>query len=293
MTERLPDATKDDGVSVTAGRNDLRVSGYTDGRVVVSRGGKATALAGVKLAYVMTLAFSPDGTLLVAGDNDGTVAAWETKSWKLLRRWKTPNTAAAGLAFSPDGSRVAIVDAGTALITLIEPRTSHVVWFRGNCTRVFSTAFVADGGTLVTGCIDGSLELFDVATRAAIGTIPDFEDPGEPDFVKALARHPREDRFAAGTEDGRIMLWTLDPAVWMRRACRRANRDLTEPIPGWSGTPLVPCSALLLHAPSDEHSPDAGREPREGPRIPDNVADGLPPAIHPSIIPPSRSRKIA
>jgi WD40 repeat protein len=220
----------------------------------------------------MSIAFNPKGDLLVAGDNAGSVAAWETKSWKLVRRWKTMNTAAASIAFAPDGKSLAIADAGTSRISLLDPQRAEIVAFDGVCKRAFSVAFAASGTRIVTGCLDGSLELFDAATHERLGSLPDDEDSAEPDFVNALARDPASDRFVAGTEDGRVMIWTLDPAFWMRRACRRANRDATATIAGWSGEPLVPCSAILKNAPSDEQKPDV-RPPRDAaPRIPDNVA---------------------
>jgi hypothetical protein len=248
------------------------VKGYKDGRVIVLRGATSTPLAGAKLSWVMTLLFSPDGELMIAGDNGGRVVAWDTATWKVQRTWQA-GAAAASLAFSSDGNQIAAVDAGTSRITLIDPRKNGTTAFDGNCKRAFSVAFSRDGATLVTGCDDGSLELLDVSTRERIGNLPDLEDPPEPDYVNALARSASGDRFVAGTEDGRIMLWMLDPAIWMRRACRRANRDLTDPIPGWSGSPLLPCSALLKNAPADDRKPDAGREEGRPPRIPSNVAE--------------------
>jgi WD40 repeat protein len=282
--KRLPDVIKADDVTAVAERPGVQVTGYKDGRIVVEHDHDSTTLAGVKLSWVMTLRFSLDGKILAAGDNSGVIATWETKSWTLRHSWKTTNTAGASLAFSGDGRRLAVADAGTPRITMIDLRRNEATAFDGNCHRAFSVAFARDGTTLVTGCDDGSLELLDVETRERLGTLPDLEDPREPDYVKALARHPLQERFAAGTEDGRIMIWTLDPAVWKRRACRRANRDLTEEIPGWSGEPLVPCSALLKNAPSDEHRPDAERDLNAAPRIPDNVASvGASRANHQSV----------
>jgi WD40 repeat protein len=279
QAQQLPDAAKGADVSIIAERAGTRAAGYTDGRVIVTRDNKPTPLGGVKLSYVLALVFSPDGKLLVAGDNNGLIAAWDTSSWKLSRSWKT-NRAGAWLSFSPDGSTLASVDAGTPQITLIDPRQPGVTAFHGECKRVFSAAFTADGTLLATGCSDGSLELFDTATRASLGTMPDYGH--SPDFVEALARHPRDDRFAAGTEQGRIMIWTLDRPVWLRRACRRANRDLTTPIAGWTGKPLEPCSALLLNAPSDEHKPDVQPDEDKTLRIPPNVAANSDAGVTPS-----------
>ncbi len=247
------------------------MTGHKDGTVRVWRDGAMTLLAGAKLEHVMNAAFSPGGDVLVAGDNDGNVAAWDAKSLELIRVWKTAGTAAAGLAFSPDSRRLAVVDAGTARVSIIDFRDETATSFDGECERSFSAAFRGDGRTLVTGCNDGSLELLDVVTRERLGSIPDHEDPPDPDFVMDLARHPREERFAAGTEDGRVMIWHLEPAFWMRRACRRANRDAEE-IPEWTGDALVPCSILLKDAPPDIRKPDVERDENDSPRVPIDMA---------------------
>ncbi|MGZ8781855.1 MAG: WD40 repeat domain-containing protein, partial [Thermoanaerobaculia bacterium] len=268
----LPPLQRSDDVTAAAEAAGVRLTGHRDGSVRLWRGSSATPLTGAKLDLVMTVAFSPDGDLFLAGDNDGNLASWNAKSLAFQRRWKTAGTAVASLAFSPDGRRVAVVDAGTARITVIDVRESTPKSFDGECERSFSAAFRSDGQTLVTGCNDGSLEILDVVTRERLGSISDHEDPPDPDFVMALARHPREDRFAAGTEDGRVMLWQLEPSFWMRRACRRANRDLAEEIPEWTGAPLVPCSRLLKDAPSDTRKPDVEPDDNEGPRIPINMA---------------------
>ena len=86
--------------------------------------------------------------------------------------------------------------------------------------------------------------------------------------------------------DGRVIIWTLDPAMWMRRACRRANRDFNQPVQGWTGPPLEPCSMLLKSTPSDEHAPDS--EPDELPMpLPDNVATTTVAVFHPFTAYPS------
>src|SRR5260370_15730639 len=52
------------------------------------------------------LAFSPDGKALAAGSYGGQVRLWDTRTGKLIREWKAPETYVAALAWSPDGLRV-------------------------------------------------------------------------------------------------------------------------------------------------------------------------------------------
>ncbi|HEX6158710.1 MAG TPA: WD40 repeat domain-containing protein, partial [Thermoanaerobaculia bacterium] len=200
-------------------------------------------LQGVQLAKLMDVESSPDGRLLAAGDSAGTIGLWNAQSKQFLRSWKTSK--AADVAFSPDGKRLASANAKNDEVTLIEVGQTGVSTVRGTCPRVFSVAFL--GERLVTGCEDGSLELLDLAERKSIVRLPDH-DPGYGKHVQALA--VRGSSVAAGSQNGRVLLWNLDPQWWMRRACRRVNSD------------AKPCRSLA--GPSAELAPEA-RPPR-GPR---------------------------
>jgi len=197
---------------------------------------------GVKLAQLMDFARSPDGKLLAVADNEGTIGIWDARSQAFIRSWKTPE-AVADVTFSPDSKRMASVNSANGEISLINIGRKEISTFEGTCKRVFSVAFIGD--QLVTGCDDGGLELLDLDERKSIALVPDHEQTDEPKFVNALAVNGS--RVAAGTDDGRVVLWNLDPQWWMRRTCRRANRN------------IAPCNALSgppAEIPSSTPPPD-------------------------------------
>jgi WD40 repeat protein len=194
----------------------------------------------------MDLAFSPDGSRLVAGDNEGHVRAWNVDSLQILHTWNVPS-AAANLAFSPDGRQIAIVNAGDGQITVLDPTRQEMPKpFLAQGCRAFSAAFRRDGRILTLGCDDGSLALFEVGTWQDLGRLRAY---GE--FVNALAPSPTENVIASATSDGRVLIWDLDELSWKRRACRRANRELPQTIPGWTGAPPNRCANLLDGAPPE------------------------------------------
>jgi WD40 repeat protein len=216
--------------------------------------------------WIMDLAFSSDGRLLAAGDNEEQILLWDATSLRHLKTWQVPG-GTVDLTFSPDDRRLAVVNGGNEQITLLDPRRDEVPEPKaGTCPRVFSVAFRREGHFLITGCDDGSLEHLEVDPWRSLGRLQAY---GE--FVYSLSPIRDGKIMAAGTSDGRVLIWDLDEESWARRACRRANRDLSENL---EGVPSGLCKRLLQNVNPEapglrlESDPDPGF-------LPDNVARGF------------------
>lgn len=70
---------------------------------IVGRLGSAKLRHG---AVVRSMAFSPDGALLVSSDKLGTVIVWETGTGRVVRRWDLSDGFRGPVGFSADGDRV-------------------------------------------------------------------------------------------------------------------------------------------------------------------------------------------
>lgn len=84
----------------------------------VSSGRRINSLSGHS-SWVANAIFSPDGGRIVTGGPDGTVRIWETQTGRELLKLPHANLAF-GLAFSADGTRLAIGSSMPAVTTILE-----------------------------------------------------------------------------------------------------------------------------------------------------------------------------
>jgi WD40 repeat protein len=127
------------------------------------------------------------------------------------------------VAFSPDGKYFASGNADGS-ITLWETGTFTKLdqTLKYDLAKVSSLAFSPDGKTLAAGYNDFVIIVWDVETRQRL-IRPLFKHTN---IVYDLAFSPDGKTLAsAGSE---IVLWTMDPAQWIQKACRAAKRNLTQ-----------------------------------------------------------------
>jgi WD40 repeat protein len=91
---------------------------------------------------------------------------------------------------------------------------------------VISVAFSPDGQILASsgGQDDKTIILWDVTTHQPLG--PPLT--GHTDEVADVAFSPDGQTLASASEDKTVILWDMSLASWQARACRIANRNLSQ-----------------------------------------------------------------
>jgi eukaryotic-like serine/threonine-protein kinase len=196
-------------------------------------------------SWVFSAAESPDGGTIATMGGEGLICFW-TPQGRLLRKVQSSSARVRAGTYSPDGARllvggadgmVRVLDAqsGAEITTIMPPFRSevtvlawtpdqsrlvvggyhHVIGFFDAATYkpagtlslprsggiVRSLCMTADGSTLYTDGNAHEVCVFDLPSMSLRGTIP------APDVIRSVALSESASLIAAGTDDGRIVLF--------------------------------------------------------------------------------------
>ncbi|MGI9241003.1 MAG: protein kinase domain-containing protein, partial [Verrucomicrobiales bacterium] len=119
--------------------------------------------------------FSADGSTLATFGLGGRIEIWDTASRRLLQAWSAGLSFGFSAALSPDGGQLATsggLSDSENLVSLWETARGDLI---GTCSghkqSARSLAFSPDGRTLATASDDGSLKLWNTATRQELLSI--------------------------------------------------------------------------------------------------------------------------
>jgi WD40 repeat protein len=173
-------------------------------------------LPGARPTGYATIAFSPDGKVVAASDNnlDESVAAvklWDVQQRRVIAVFRAKSRVYS-VAFSPDGKTLAASDEGMT-VTLWEVATGKKkASFKGEGGPV---AFSPDGKTLATGGPDGIPKFWDLSTGKAKSSL---KEKGVSAYFPSLTFSPDGTLIASpggrfGSEglpgEGEVKLWEV------------------------------------------------------------------------------------
>ena len=225
----------------------------------------APPLAGIPATIPLSaaIAFSHDGGLVAASRCDSyphfapdqspppcaesKISIWNTQNGQEARSSFTINMDTLGLAFSSDGTQLAIASPTTIIVVDIAtgyqktlPRTNTDIisiafspnerklaagsqdgtihmWntstgeslsvFSGHKGPVESIAFSHNGNILASASQDGTIRLWQVSTGTEMAGSPFI---GHPDQVFSIAFSPNDAMLASGGKDGSLMIWDMN-----------------------------------------------------------------------------------
>jgi WD40 repeat protein len=151
-----------------------------------------------------SVAFSPDGKLLLTGNSDGTVILLHGETGLRVRGLGQHAAQVSSTCFSHDGKRVlsGSQDLTARLWDVQTEKLLHI--FEGHRQMLSCTAFSPDDKVALTASRDGTARLWDAQTGKLLHNLQ-----GRTDALSSVAFSPDGKRVLTGSRDQTARLWDL------------------------------------------------------------------------------------
>ncbi len=173
----------------------------------------ATSLQDIGSSWA--LVFSPDGTRIATGGEDGVTRLWDTSSGALLTQCRGHTLKVFSVAFRPDGLRLATTSAdGT--VRQWDSTTGREVEapYDRHTGEVLTATYSSDGNRIASGGTDRTVRVWHAAKRqdqgvlqGHIGDVSDLAFTADGGRLVSVSQSPR--RGNSEQEDGTVRLWEI------------------------------------------------------------------------------------
>jgi WD40 repeat protein len=164
---------------------------------------------------IRALALASDDSILLSGDEGGTIRGWDLRArirqrklGKPLFELSGPGTRVNTLSLTPDNRHLLSGSADNMLRLWDLAARESCRPFQGHTDDITAVLITPEGSRAVSGAKDHTIRLWDLATGARIATLE-----GHTDTVRSLAPIPGTSRMISASLDGTLRVWDLQKAA--------------------------------------------------------------------------------
>ncbi|KAF9121974.1 hypothetical protein BGW39_010127 [Mortierella sp. 14UC] len=166
---------------------------------------------------VMSLAYSPDGEMILSGLSNGALCLWDARTGRAATGAAAAldvkicghERAVRNAVFSPDGSRIVSCGVDRAVRIWDVETWSLVQHLEGHLGAVLSVVYSPTGHQVASCSDDGTIHLWDART----GTLEQVLKGQSDNKIHAVVYSPNEARLASFSED-EITLWNINTGTF-------------------------------------------------------------------------------
>jgi len=160
-------------------------------------------------SHVTSVAFSPDGQMVLSGSKDNTIKLWDVKSKKEIRGFQGHLDSVFSVVFSQDGKFILSGSRDNTMKLWDINSGQEIRSFKGHSNTVIAVAFSPNGQLALSGSYDKTCKLWDVNSGKEVRSFK-----GHSDTVRAIAFSPDGKIVLTGSD--KLKLWNVNSGQEIR-----------------------------------------------------------------------------
>lgn len=153
---------------------------------------------------VASIAYNPNGKILVSGSYDNTVKLWNLTKNKEIRTFKGHSAWVAAVAITPNNKNLVSSSYDNTIKLWNMVNGQQIRTFKGHSDSVGALLVTKDGKTIISGSFDRTIKLWNLDNGEEIRTLT-----GHSLKVSSIAISPDNKILVSGSDDRTIKIWNL------------------------------------------------------------------------------------